>query len=107
MSDNSSSVTPKIVFIVPYRDRKLQLDFFNRHMKYIMEDVPKEQYRILIVHQCDSRSFNRGALKNIGFNIVRDLYPKTYRNITLVFNDLDLDLDVDPYLDLDVDVDPS
>jgi hypothetical protein len=89
MSDCSKAVTPKIVFIVPYRDRKLQLDFFNRHMKYIMEDVPKEQYRILIVHQCDTRSFNRGALKNIGFHIVRDLYPETYQNITLVFNDLD------------------
>lgn len=89
MSDINPSATPKIVFIVPYRDRELQLNFFNRHMKYITEDMPKEDYRILIVHQCDNRSFNRGALKNIGFLIVRDLYPQTYNNITLVFNDLD------------------
>ena len=89
MSEDNLPVTPKMVFIVPYRDRELPLNFFNRHMKYIMEDVPNEDYRILIVHQCDNRSFNRGALKNIGFHIVRDLYPQTYRNITLVFNDLD------------------
>lgn len=83
------NATPKMIFIVPYRDRQMQLDFFNRHMKYILEDMRKDDYRILIVHQRDNRSFNRGALKNIGFLIVRDLYPSSYKDITLIFNDLD------------------
>jgi len=90
---------PKLVFIVPYRDRQLQLNFFNRHMSYVLEDMPKEDYKILIVHQKDHRSFNRGALKNIGFLIVRDLYPKHYKDITFVFNDLDTMPYVKNYLD--------
>jgi hypothetical protein len=82
-------IPPKMVFIVPYRDRPIQLDFFKRHMKYILEDIPKKDYKIMIMHQCDNRSFNRGALKNMGFMIIRELYPTTYQNITLIFNDLD------------------
>ena len=34
---------PKIIFIVPYRDREQQLSFFNRHMEYILEDIDKTQ----------------------------------------------------------------
>ena len=82
-------VIPKLVFIVPYRDRELQLNFFQRHMKYILEDYDEKDYKIFIVHQKDQRSFNRGALKNIGFLITKDLYPDDYKDITLVFNDLD------------------
>ena len=80
---------PKIVFIVPYRDREQQLLFFQRHMKYILEDFDKNDVQIVICHQCDKRSFNCGAMKNIGFHIVKQLYPKQYQNITLVFNDVD------------------
>jgi hypothetical protein len=51
--------------------------------------MDKEDYKIFFVHQCDNRDFNRGALKNIGFLVVREKYPKQYHKITLVFNDVD------------------
>jgi len=81
--------TPKVIFVVPYRNRELQRRFFIKHMTYILEDLPSSDYRILIVHQQDFRDFNRGALKNIGFLITKQLYPDEYKDITLVFNDVD------------------
>jgi hypothetical protein len=80
---------PKVIFIVPYRDRDQQLQFFNKHMKYILEDIEEKDTKIMIIHQNDDRSFNCGAMKNIGFLIVKDMYPNDYMNITLVFNDVD------------------
>jgi hypothetical protein len=80
---------PKIVFIIPYRDREQQLAFFKRHMKYILEDYPENYCKIFFIHQCDNRTFNRGAIKNIGFLFVKDKYPDNYKDITFVFNDID------------------
>ena len=78
---------PDTVFIVPYRDRPAQKEEFHA----IMTDYMAERtgWRILYVEQKDDRPFNRGAMKNIGFLTVRDLYPATYRSITLVFHDVD------------------
>jgi hypothetical protein len=84
-----SAEIPQVVFIVPYRDREQQYLFFDRHMKQVVMANCGYNYKILYVHQCDARSFNRGALKNIGFLWVRSTYPNDYRNITLVFNDVD------------------
>uniref|UniRef100_A0A6C0JYY7 Galactosyltransferase C-terminal domain-containing protein n=1 Tax=viral metagenome TaxID=1070528 RepID=A0A6C0JYY7_9ZZZZ len=83
------SVIPKIVFIVPYRNRETQLIAFKSHMKYILEDYNQEDYVIHYIHQTDDRIFNRGAMKNIGFIVVKNKYPNDYKNITLVFNDVD------------------
>jgi hypothetical protein len=80
---------PKLVFIVPYRDREQQLLFFEKHMKEILADYDPEDYKIYIIHQTDKREFNRGALKNIGFLLIKEKYPKDYQNITIVFNDVD------------------
>ena len=80
---------PKVVFIVPYRDREQQLLFFQRHMKYILEDWDEKDYRVMVIHQTDTRAFNCGAMKNIGFLILREQYPQHYKDITLVFNDVD------------------
>ena len=80
---------PELVFIVPYRNREEHKMFFTVYMKFLMEDIAPEKYRIYFVHQCDNRPFNRGAMKNIGFLAIRSLYPNEYRNITLVFHDVD------------------
>jgi len=80
---------PKLVFIVPYRDREQQKSFFLRQMQYVLEDMNKDDYAIYFAHQCDNRDFNRGAMKNIGFLAMKQKYPNDYQNITFVFNDVD------------------
>jgi len=80
---------PKMVFIVPYRDREQQQKFFSQQMKVVLEDMKPEEYKVYYIHQMDKREFNRGAMKNIGFLVVKNKYPNDYNNITLVFNDVD------------------
>ena len=83
---------PSKIFVVPYRDRIQHKFFFSRHMSFILED--KNDYEILFVHQYDDRVFNRGAMKNIGFLAIKAKYPKVYKNITIVFNDIDTELQI-------------
>jgi hypothetical protein len=77
----------KRVFIVPYRDRIQHKFFFSKQMEFILED--SDDYEIIFVHQCDSRNFNRGAMKNIGFLAIKEKYPDTYKDISFIFNDVD------------------
>tara|TARA_R110002074_G_scaffold2138_2_gene12533 strand:- start:661 stop:1518 length:858 start_codon:yes stop_codon:yes gene_type:complete len=80
---------PKIIFIIPYRDREPQKIHFTIYINYILEDLPKNSYEIYFCHQNDNRKFNRGAIKNIGFIAMKEKYPDDYKNITFVFNDID------------------
>jgi hypothetical protein len=84
---NDELKIPKRVFIVPYRNRIQQKFFFEKYMSFILED--ETDYEIYFSHQCDARSFNRGATKNIGFLAVKQKYPEHYQNITFIFNDVD------------------
>jgi hypothetical protein len=78
---------PKIVFIVPYRNRPQHKFFFSNYLSTIMAE--RDDYEVYFSHQCDARSFNRGGTKNIGFLAVKNKYPNNYKDITFVFNDID------------------
>ena len=78
---------PKRVFIVPYRNRVQHKFFFSKYMSFILEDC--DDYEIYFSHQCDARTFNRGAAKNIGFLAIKEKYPNDYKDITFIFNDVD------------------
>lgn len=74
-----------IIFIIPYRNREQHKYFFIKHMTPILE---KYNYELIFVHQNDNRTFNRGAMKNIGFLYAKEKY-ENYKDITFVFHDID------------------
>ena len=80
---------PKLVLIIPYRDREPHYIFFTKYMPFILEDYNNDDYEFCFVHQHDERPFNRGALKNIGFMYYRDKYPDNYKDIQFIFHDID------------------
>ena len=85
----NTTVVPKYVFIVPYRDREPHRVFFSTYIYKVMEDVPPQEWKFYFVHQNDTRPFNRGAMKNIGFLALKSAFPNDYKNIIFIFNDID------------------
>jgi len=84
---NEVNQVPKIIFIVPYRNRPQHKFFFSNYLKTIMKD--RNDYELYFSHQSDNRPFNRGGTKNIGFLAIKNKYPDFYKDITFVFNDID------------------
>ena len=79
---------PEIIFIIPYRNREEHKEFFLYYMKKVLKNVDFK-YEIYFSHQCDKREFNRGGTKNVAFVYIKNKYPNDYKNITLVFHDID------------------
>lgn len=84
---STCQTVPKRVFIVPYRNRVQHKFFFSKYMQFILEG--DDSYEIYFSHQCDARTFNRGATRNIGFLAIKNKYPDHYKDITFIFNDVD------------------
>ena len=82
-----SPAIPARVFVVPYRNRAQHKFFFSKYMSFLLEN--DTDYEIYFSHQCDNRTFNRGATKNIGFLAVKQKYPDHYQDMTFVFHDVD------------------
>ena len=94
-----TSFSNKTIFIVPYRDRLEHLYFFQQYLPFVLPDINNHNtnntndnidYEVYFAHQKDTRPFNRGAMKNIGFLAIKNKYPNDYKNITFIFNDVDV-----------------
>jgi hypothetical protein len=61
---------PRLGIVIPYRDRRENLDIFLPHIANFFANDPLNNsipVRILLVEQTPEGQFNRGAIKNIGF----------------------------------------
>ena len=61
----------KLAIIVPYRDRRKQLDIFIPHIDSFLKDKGIH-YQIIVAEQRDDRPFNRGQLFNAVFDLVKN-----------------------------------
>lgn len=81
---------PHTVFIIPYRNRPVEkagLDSFLNKLR--IDRKWGDDMNVIYVNQKDSKKFNRGAMKNIGFIYLKNTYPENYKNITMIFHDVD------------------
>lgn len=63
----------KLSILVPYRDRHEHLIKFIPHMKeFFSINHPNIEYTINIIEQSNSKSFNRGKLLNVGFDLTKE-----------------------------------
>lgn len=81
------SPAPRRIFIVPYRDRQAHRRELVECLNTFLEG--EDDWEVFFIHQRDRRPFNRGAMKNIGFLVMRERYPDHYSDITFIFHDVD------------------
>lgn len=86
-NEQYNSSIPKIVFLIPYRDRDNQKKWFIKNIERLANIIPF--FEVYFIHQNDNRIFNRGAMKNMGFLHIKNKYPHDYKSITLIFHDVD------------------
>jgi hypothetical protein len=79
---------PKVVFIIPYRNRAVHKVELLKNMDVLLEGH-KGEYAFFFAHQCNKLPFNRGAMKNIGFLAIKDKYPQHYKEMAFIFHDVD------------------
>jgi hypothetical protein len=75
---------PSLGIIVPYRDRADHLDeFLFEATRFFAADPINAGIspRFLIVEQAPGLSFNRGALKNVGFRLLEPHRDGTFRSL--------------------------
>jgi hypothetical protein len=75
----------KYNFIIPYRNRKEHLDEFIKRFSEILKDKDIDA-QFYIIHQINSKEFNRGAMKNIGFLEISKKRPDGL----FIFHDVDV-----------------
>ncbi|KAK3792598.1 hypothetical protein RRG08_009956 [Elysia crispata] len=76
----------KIAVIVPFRDRRVHLKIFLRHMHPFLQRQ-NLQYGIFIVEQAGDGPFNRALLMNVGYREALLLHPSLD---CFIFHDVDL-----------------
>jgi hypothetical protein len=72
----------KYNFIIPYRNREEHLRIFKERFEgFNLND----DYQFYFIHQADDKPFNRGAIKNIGYLIAKEITP----DALFIFHDID------------------
>jgi len=71
----------RLAILVPYRDRKIHMTKFVPYMNNYLKGF---NYQIILVHQKNKKLFNRAALFNIGFDIIKGNFDY------FCFHDVDL-----------------
>jgi hypothetical protein len=74
----------KYNFIIPYRNRNEHLSEFIRRFTDMLKDKDIDA-QFYVIHQMNSKEFNRGAMKNIGFLEVCKIRPDGL----FIFHDVD------------------
>ena len=82
---------PNKVFIIPYRNRPKEKEMLSTFFKKLKIDRKWSDSEVdfIYINQTDKRLFNRGAMKNIGFLYIKNEFPNNYKDITLIFHDVD------------------
>ena len=78
----------KLAIIVPYRNRKKQLNRFVKHIDKFFSDKDID-YHIFVIEQLDDKPFNQGKLLNVGFMKNKDYDYFAFHDVDLLPQDVD------------------